>query len=109
MCVCVFQKTRYGTYAMLLRARLAGGDQDLSAFEARLLEEGSGGLQRAHSSPTLPQDATAAAKEKTRSAKTSKSLKVASSTASSGGRRRKDEAAKEAELHRQGSKQEEVA
>ncbi|XP_075902108.1 uncharacterized protein LOC142901470 [Nelusetta ayraudi] len=103
-----FEKTRYGTYAMLLRARLAGGDQDLSAFEARLLEEGGGGLQRAHSSPTLPQDTTVAAKEKTRGSKTSKSLKV-SSTASLGGRRRKDEGGKEAELHRESSRQEEAA
>uniref|UniRef100_I3JJ35 PH and SEC7 domain-containing protein 1 n=1 Tax=Oreochromis niloticus TaxID=8128 RepID=I3JJ35_ORENI len=49
-----FEKTRYGTYAMLLRAKLASGDEDLSAFEARLFDDG--GLQRAHSSPSLPQD-----------------------------------------------------
>uniref|UniRef100_A0A3Q2WVQ5 Pleckstrin and Sec7 domain containing a n=1 Tax=Haplochromis burtoni TaxID=8153 RepID=A0A3Q2WVQ5_HAPBU len=66
-----FEKTRYGTYAMLLRAKLASGDEDLSAFEARLFDDG--GLQRAHSSPSLPQDTTN--KEKTRSSKTSKSLK----------------------------------
>uniref|UniRef100_A0A8C5ADZ9 Pleckstrin and Sec7 domain containing a n=1 Tax=Gadus morhua TaxID=8049 RepID=A0A8C5ADZ9_GADMO len=53
-----FEQTRYGTYAMLLRAKLSGPapdqDPDLGAFEARLLEEP--GLQRARSSPTLPQD-----------------------------------------------------
>uniref|UniRef100_A0A7N6A159 Pleckstrin and Sec7 domain containing a n=1 Tax=Anabas testudineus TaxID=64144 RepID=A0A7N6A159_ANATE len=49
-----FEKTRYGTYAMLLRAKLSSGDEDLAAFESRLYD--NGGLQRAHSSPTLPQD-----------------------------------------------------
>uniref|UniRef100_A0AAQ6A8K0 Pleckstrin and Sec7 domain containing a n=1 Tax=Amphiprion ocellaris TaxID=80972 RepID=A0AAQ6A8K0_AMPOC len=57
-----FEKTRYGTYAMLLRAKMSSGDEDLSAFESRLFDDG--GLQRAHSSPTLPQDTTN--KEKTR-------------------------------------------
>ncbi|XP_061823278.1 uncharacterized protein psda isoform X1 [Nerophis lumbriciformis] len=53
-----FEKTRYGTYAMLLRAKMsAGADGDLSAFEARLLEDGRNSLQRARSSPTLPQEA----------------------------------------------------
>uniref|UniRef100_A0A7N6BHI5 Pleckstrin and Sec7 domain containing a n=1 Tax=Anabas testudineus TaxID=64144 RepID=A0A7N6BHI5_ANATE len=56
-----FEKTRYGTYAMLLRAKLSSGDEDLAAFESRLYD--NGGLQRAHSSPTLPQDGTN--KEKT--------------------------------------------
>uniref|UniRef100_A0A7N8XK42 Pleckstrin and Sec7 domain containing a n=1 Tax=Mastacembelus armatus TaxID=205130 RepID=A0A7N8XK42_9TELE len=51
-----FEKTRYGTYAMLLRAKLSSGDEDLSAFESRLFD--NGGLQRAHSSPILPQDVT---------------------------------------------------
>ncbi|XP_076154277.1 PH and SEC7 domain-containing protein 1 isoform X1 [Alosa pseudoharengus] len=46
-----FEKTRYGTYMMLLRAKLRSGEEDLSVFEAQLLEEG--GLQRTHSSPTL--------------------------------------------------------
>lgn len=73
------QKTRYGTYAMLLRAKLSGGDQDLEAFESRLFDDG--GLQRAHSSPSLPQDT--ANKEKIRGTKTSKSLKVMSSSTSS--------------------------
>ncbi|XP_016412318.1 uncharacterized protein LOC107743558 [Sinocyclocheilus rhinocerous] len=49
-----FEKTRYGTYAMLLRAKIRIGETDLEAFEARLFDDG--GLQRAHSSPTLPQD-----------------------------------------------------
>uniref|UniRef100_A0A671Y6F5 Pleckstrin and Sec7 domain containing n=1 Tax=Sparus aurata TaxID=8175 RepID=A0A671Y6F5_SPAAU len=73
-----FEKTRYGTYAMLLRAKLSSGDEDLAAFEARLFDDG--GLQRAHSSPTLPQDT--GSKEKTRGTKMSKSLKVTSSSSS---------------------------
>uniref|UniRef100_A0A3Q0SER3 Pleckstrin and Sec7 domain containing n=1 Tax=Amphilophus citrinellus TaxID=61819 RepID=A0A3Q0SER3_AMPCI len=62
-----FEKTRYGTYAMLLRAKLSSGDEDLSAFESRLFDDG--GLQRAHSSPSLPQDG--ANKEKTQKRETS--------------------------------------
>ncbi|XP_072522941.1 PH and SEC7 domain-containing protein 1-like isoform X2 [Salminus brasiliensis] len=46
-----FEKTRYETYSMLLRAKQRCGDDNLSVFEAMLLEEGS--LQRAQSSPTL--------------------------------------------------------
>ncbi|XP_019902361.2 PH and SEC7 domain-containing protein 1 isoform X3 [Esox lucius] len=46
-----FEKTRYGTYAMLLRVKLRCGEDDLSIFEAQILEDN--GLQRAHSSPTL--------------------------------------------------------
>ncbi|XP_073775022.1 PH and SEC7 domain-containing protein 1 isoform X2 [Danio rerio] len=46
-----FEKTRYETYSMLLRAKQRCGDDDLSVFEAMLLEEGA--LQRAQSSPTL--------------------------------------------------------
>lgn len=61
---------------MLLRAKLSSGDDDLVAFESRLFDDG--GLQRAHSSPTLPQDT--GNKEKSRGTKTSKSLKVTSST-----------------------------
>ncbi|KAJ8248470.1 hypothetical protein GJAV_G00242360 [Gymnothorax javanicus] len=49
-----FEKTRYGTYAMLLRAKMRCGVDDLSAFESHLFEDS--GLQRAHSSPTLPQE-----------------------------------------------------
>uniref|UniRef100_A0A8C5NEQ0 PH and SEC7 domain-containing protein 2-like n=1 Tax=Gouania willdenowi TaxID=441366 RepID=A0A8C5NEQ0_GOUWI len=46
-----FEKTRYGTYVMLLRAKIRSGEEDLSVFESVLLEDG--GLQRAQSSPTL--------------------------------------------------------
>ncbi|XP_034563400.1 uncharacterized protein LOC117829816 [Notolabrus celidotus] len=46
-----FEKTRYGTYVMLLRAKIRSGEEDLSVFESLLLEDNS--LQRAHSSPTL--------------------------------------------------------
>ncbi|XP_062375385.1 PH and SEC7 domain-containing protein 1 isoform X2 [Sardina pilchardus] len=49
-----FEKTRYGTYAMLLRAKIRSGESDLAAFEARLFADS--GLQRAHSSPTLAQE-----------------------------------------------------
>uniref|UniRef100_A0A8C9T916 Pleckstrin and Sec7 domain containing n=1 Tax=Scleropages formosus TaxID=113540 RepID=A0A8C9T916_SCLFO len=51
-----FEKTRYGTYAMLLRAKIRSGEDDLSAFESRLYEDN--GLQRAHSSPTLQQESS---------------------------------------------------
>ncbi|XP_072312934.1 PH and SEC7 domain-containing protein 1-like isoform X2 [Eucyclogobius newberryi] len=47
-----FEKTRYGTYIMLLRAKLRTGEEDLSVFESLILEE-NGGLQRVQSSPTL--------------------------------------------------------
>uniref|UniRef100_A0A3Q2CE22 Pleckstrin and Sec7 domain containing n=2 Tax=Cyprinodon variegatus TaxID=28743 RepID=A0A3Q2CE22_CYPVA len=108
-----FEKTRYGTYAMLLRAKMAKGDDDLAAFEARLYSDG--GLQRAHSSPTLPQDA--ASKEKARSGKTSKSLKVTSSSSSvmksgvkeGGGGKSAGGNSQKAELQKQSSKQEEAA
>ncbi|XP_048865313.1 uncharacterized protein LOC125739345 isoform X1 [Brienomyrus brachyistius] len=46
-----FEKTRYGTYAMLLRAKIRIGEVDLSAFESRLHD--NGGLQHTYSSPTL--------------------------------------------------------
>uniref|UniRef100_A0A3Q3VWJ2 PH domain-containing protein n=1 Tax=Mola mola TaxID=94237 RepID=A0A3Q3VWJ2_MOLML len=46
-----FEKTRYGTYVMLLRAKIRSGEEDLAVFESQLLEDS--GLQRAHSSPTL--------------------------------------------------------
>uniref|UniRef100_G3NJM8 Pleckstrin and Sec7 domain containing n=1 Tax=Gasterosteus aculeatus TaxID=69293 RepID=G3NJM8_GASAC len=46
-----FEKTRYGTYVMLLRAKIRSGEEDLSVFESQLLEDN--GLQRAQSSPTL--------------------------------------------------------
>lgn len=97
---------------MLLRAKLSSGDEDLSAFESRLFD--NGGLQRAHSSPTLPQDG--ANKEKTRGAKTSKSLKVTSSSSSApkaegcttDGGKKKNGSDQRLELQ-QSSKQEEAA
>ncbi|KAM9477941.1 PH and SEC7 domain-containing protein 1 [Clarias gariepinus] len=49
-----FEKTRFGTYAMLLRAKIRTGESDLAAFEARLFIDGT--LQRTSSSPTLAQD-----------------------------------------------------
>ncbi|KAM9809680.1 uncharacterized protein psda isoform 4-T6 [Syngnathus typhle] len=56
------KKTRYGTYAMLLRAKMSAGDEDFATFEARLFQDGS--PQRAHSGPSPPQEA--GGKEKTR-------------------------------------------
>uniref|UniRef100_A0A8C7NAH5 PH and SEC7 domain-containing protein 1-like n=1 Tax=Oncorhynchus kisutch TaxID=8019 RepID=A0A8C7NAH5_ONCKI len=52
--ISLIQKTRYGTYAMLLRAKIRSGEEDLSLFESRLFDDG--GLQRAHSSPTLREE-----------------------------------------------------
>ncbi|XP_032409383.1 uncharacterized protein LOC116713349 [Xiphophorus hellerii] len=107
-----FEKTRYGTYAMLLRAKMADGGADLAAFEARLC--GDGGLQRAHSSPSLPQD-TAATRDKSRGAKTSRSLKTTPSSSSSSVTKscaNEGEGPKNgqrAELQKQSSKQEEAA
>uniref|UniRef100_A0A8C8RIG1 Pleckstrin and Sec7 domain containing n=1 Tax=Pelusios castaneus TaxID=367368 RepID=A0A8C8RIG1_9SAUR len=51
-----FEKTRYGTYAMLLRAKLKAGSEDLAVFEATLFdaaisEEES--LKKSRSSPSL--------------------------------------------------------
>lgn len=66
-----FEKTRYGTYAMLMRAKLQNASEDIADFESRLLSEG--GLHRAHSSPALPQY-SAVMDKSTRS----KSLKVTS-------------------------------
>lgn len=108
----LFQKTRYGTYAMLLRAKLLSGDEDLAAFEARLFSDG--GLQRAHSSPTLPQDSSAT---KEKPSKKCKSMKVtSSSTSQSAGsgiqeERKKSSGAGERrpQLQQQSSRQEEAA
>ncbi|XP_062256315.1 PH and SEC7 domain-containing protein 1 isoform X2 [Platichthys flesus] len=100
-----FEKTRYGTYAMLLRAKLASGDEDLTAFESRLFDDG--GLQRTHSSPSLPQDA--ANKEKICGTKTSKSLKVtSSSSATRQGSKKKNGSNQQAELQKQSSNREEA-
>lgn len=113
--VSLFQKTRYGTYAMLLRAKLLSGDEDLPAFEARLFSDS--GLQRAHSSPTLPQDSSSATKEKP--SKKSKSMKVtssSSSTSKSAGSSIQEEGKKSSgageprpELQQQSSRQQEAA
>uniref|UniRef100_A0A3Q3LEC1 PH and SEC7 domain-containing protein 1-like n=1 Tax=Mastacembelus armatus TaxID=205130 RepID=A0A3Q3LEC1_9TELE len=59
-----FEKTRYGTYVMLLRAKIRSGEEDLSVFEAQLLEDNS--LQRAHSSPTLQDSSQASQASSTR-------------------------------------------
>ncbi|NXL34721.1 PSD1 protein, partial [Glaucidium brasilianum] len=51
-----FEKSRYGTYAMLLRAKLKAGSEDLAAFESTLFDAVSGeddGLKKSHSSPSL--------------------------------------------------------
>ncbi|XP_071604181.1 PH and SEC7 domain-containing protein 1 isoform X1 [Heliangelus exortis] len=51
-----FEKSRYGTYAMLLRAKLKAGSEDLAAFESTLFEAAGGedeGLKKSHSSPSL--------------------------------------------------------
>ncbi|XP_074855916.1 PH and SEC7 domain-containing protein 1 isoform X2 [Carettochelys insculpta] len=45
-----FEKTRYGTYATLLRAKLKAGSDDLAAFEAALSEDS---LQQSRCSPSL--------------------------------------------------------
>lgn len=103
---------------MLLRAKLSSGVEDLTAFETRLLDDG--GLQRAHSSPTLPQDGVV--KEKGRGARTSKSLKVTSSSSplsaavkssssvrEGGGKKNGGGNNQRAELQKQSSRQEEAA
>ncbi|XP_037546889.1 PH and SEC7 domain-containing protein 1 [Nematolebias whitei] len=59
-----FEKTRYGTYIMLLRAKIRSGEEDLSMFESLLLEDSS--LQRAHSSPTLQDSSLASQASSTR-------------------------------------------
>ncbi|KAF1595253.1 PH and SEC7 domain-containing protein 1, partial [Eudyptes moseleyi] len=51
-----FEKSRYGTYAMLLRAKLKAGSEDLAAFESTLFDTAGGeddGLKKSHSSPSL--------------------------------------------------------
>ncbi|NXG67237.1 PSD1 protein, partial [Hemiprocne comata] len=51
-----FEKSRYGTYAMLLRAKLKAGSEDLAAFESTLFDSSGGeddGLKKSHSSPSL--------------------------------------------------------
>uniref|UniRef100_A0A8C5TK96 Pleckstrin and Sec7 domain containing n=1 Tax=Malurus cyaneus samueli TaxID=2593467 RepID=A0A8C5TK96_9PASS len=51
-----FEKSRYGTYAMLLRAKLKAGSEDLAAFESTLFDTAGGeddGLKKSRSSPSL--------------------------------------------------------
>lgn len=58
---------------------MASGDEDLATFESRLFNDS--GLQRAHSSPSLPQD-SAPTKDKSRGSKKTKSPKVTSCSSS---------------------------
>ncbi|NXE22443.1 PSD1 protein, partial [Ardeotis kori] len=51
-----FEKSRYGTYTMLLRAKLKAGSEDLAAFESTLFDAAGGeddGLKKSRSSPSL--------------------------------------------------------
>uniref|UniRef100_A0A8C3LN46 Pleckstrin and Sec7 domain containing n=1 Tax=Chrysolophus pictus TaxID=9089 RepID=A0A8C3LN46_CHRPC len=51
-----FEKSRYGTYVMLLRAKLKAGSEDLAAFESTLFDAAGGeddGLKKSRSSPSL--------------------------------------------------------
>lgn len=66
----VLQKTRYGTYAMLLRTKLRMGEVDLAAFEVRLFADGV--LQRTGSCATLPHDASQASASSSSTASRSK-------------------------------------
>ncbi|NXO38023.1 PSD1 protein, partial [Locustella ochotensis] len=56
-----FEKSRYGTYAMLLRAKLKAGSEDLAAFESTLFDTAGGeddGLKKSRSSPSLNAEPT---------------------------------------------------
>ncbi|OCT70205.1 hypothetical protein XELAEV_18037125mg [Xenopus laevis] len=59
-----FEKSRYGTYAMLLRAKLKAGTEDLEAFETTLFDSAENddddGLKKSRSSPSLNIDPPAA-------------------------------------------------
>uniref|UniRef100_A0A8D0L9M7 Pleckstrin and Sec7 domain containing n=1 Tax=Sphenodon punctatus TaxID=8508 RepID=A0A8D0L9M7_SPHPU len=51
-----FEKSRYGTYAMLLRAKLKAGSEDLEAFEATQFDAATSdedNLKKSRSSPSL--------------------------------------------------------
>lgn len=50
------QKSRYGTYAALLRVKLKAGSEELDAVEAAVAQAGGteDGLPPPHSSPSLP-------------------------------------------------------
>ncbi|KAK5622442.1 hypothetical protein CRENBAI_003421 [Crenichthys baileyi] len=78
-----FEKTRYGTYIMLLRAKIRSGEEDLSVFESLLLEDNS--LQRAHSSPTL-QDSSQASQASSSRGNSSKASGCSSKTRQEGQR-----------------------
>ncbi|XP_056286537.1 PH and SEC7 domain-containing protein 1-like [Pseudoliparis swirei] len=64
-----FEKTRYGTYVMLLRAKIRSGEEDLSVFESQLQEDSR--LQRAPSSPTLDSSQASSARGGATSSKAS--------------------------------------
>ena len=49
---------------MLLRAKIRSGEEDLSAFEAQLFDEGV--LQRAHAMPTVAQRSSGSQASRTR-------------------------------------------
>ncbi|XP_067828569.1 PH and SEC7 domain-containing protein 1-like isoform X1 [Heptranchias perlo] len=54
-----FEKMRFGTYVMLLRAKLKAGTDDLDKFESALfdtIENEGNGLKKSHSSPSLNQE-----------------------------------------------------
>ncbi|NXA34530.1 PSD1 protein, partial [Eudromia elegans] len=58
-----FEKSRYGTYAMLLRAKLKASSEDLAAFESTLFDAAGGeddGLKKSRSSPSLNVEAPGA-------------------------------------------------
>nr|XP_033799683.1 PH and SEC7 domain-containing protein 1-like isoform X3 [Geotrypetes seraphini] len=62
-----FEKSRYGTYAMLLRAKLKAGTEDFEAFERNLFDSEESDEDRpkkSHSSPSLNQDPATNAKVK---------------------------------------------
>ncbi|XP_030060853.1 PH and SEC7 domain-containing protein 1 [Microcaecilia unicolor] len=63
-----FEKSRYGTYAILLRAKLKAGTEDFEAFERNLFdseESDEDGPKKSRSSPSLSQDpATSSTKVK---------------------------------------------
>lgn len=64
---CAPQKSRYGTYAMLLRAKLKAGSEDLAAFESTLFDTAGGeddGLKKSRSSPSLNAEPSSTTKVK---------------------------------------------
>ncbi|NXH14224.1 PSD1 protein, partial [Bucco capensis] len=62
-----FEKSRYSTYAMLLRAKLKAASEDLAAFECTLVSAEGGeddGLKKSRSSPSLHTEASTGPKGK---------------------------------------------